>query len=535
MPEQESQQHAASRAPKKRISYAVQTPEETMIRELPFVVGVLADISGVSAKNTSSIWERKFIGLSQDNIDAVQASVLPRLSLDVPNRLETVEARLRVDLRFSSLSDFEPSSIVRQVPALRELSASTSAERDRRSATGTALGSFLDQVLQQTEAQAPQYQAEGFATDSERVLSMQLDEILRAPALQQLAATWHGLRHLTARAADKPDVKVYVLDAGKKTLTRDFEKAAGFDQTWVFKRVHDDVFGVLGCWPFGLLIGDYEFSNHPEDLGFLERMSEVAATIGAPMVAAASPGMFGIEQFELLSERGALERLLEGPGYERWRSFRKSALSRYAALALPRVVFPVSEEAAEHKTRAWGNPGYVFAARLIDIYSRDGDFVASRGADGEPGSAVPAVETAFTELQARHLSDLGFLALARPEGARRARFVETRPCHKPARYANPVVSADARLASDLRCVLAVSRIVNYVKVQMIEESHAGKPAREYVGEIDRWLQTCVASGLLRQARLELLPGAGAQVALHVLPDLGPEKLTSPIRVVMALP
>lgn len=540
MAENKAQQNASSQPPqRRRITYSVKTPEETITRELPFVLGILADLSGDSRAGAPGLQDRKFIMVYQDNFDAIQAAISPQLSLEVPNLLGTGDARLRVDLRFSNLSDFEPAAIVARVPALRDLPAgSAPAGRSRTPAADTGFSSLLDGILRQTEAQTPLYQAHGpadFAPDAERSRTNQLNEILRSPEFLRLKATWRGLRYLVNQAADKPDVRVFALDVRKKELLQDFQKSAAFDETWIFKRVHDDVFGVLGCWPFGVLIGDYEISNHPMDLELLEHAAEIAAAVGAPFVAAASPQMFGVEKLARLPDGSNLQRLFEGPAYARWRSFRAAAASRYAALALPRVLFPPPDAAADPGTRPWGNAAYAFAARLIESHCTRGDFVGVSGIGRAGTTDLPDIEVPVAERQARQLSDFGFLPLAHVVAANWTGFIEARPCHEPARFTSRAATADARLASDLRCVFSVSRFVQYVKVQMIEKAHSGRPAREYVPEIDQWLKSCAENGILREARLELRPGTRPQVVLHLLPNLGDEKLNSPIRLVMDAP
>ena len=236
MVENNAKQNASSQpVQRRRITYSVKTPEETMTRELPFVVGILADLSGGSRAGGPGLSDRKFIMVHQDNFDAVQAAISPRLSLEVPNLLGTGDARLRVDLFFSNLSDFEPAAIMRRVPALRDFQAGTApAGPSLTSAGDTAFSSLLDGILQQTEAQIPRYQAHGpagAASDSDRLRAGQLDEILRAPEFLRLKASWRGLRYLVDRAAGNPDVKVLVLDVRKKELLRDFQKSSAFDET----------------------------------------------------------------------------------------------------------------------------------------------------------------------------------------------------------------------------------------------------------------------------------------------------------------
>ena len=82
-------------------------------------------------------------------------------------------------------------------------------------------------------------------------------------------------------------LKIKVLNASKKELLRDLQRAPEFDQSALFKKVYEEEFGVFGGAPFGALIGDYEFGKHPEDIELLEKVSQVAAAAHAPFLTAA--------------------------------------------------------------------------------------------------------------------------------------------------------------------------------------------------------------------------------------------------------
>ena len=109
------------------------------------------------------------------------------------------------------------------------------------------------------------------------------------PQLQKLEGTWRGLKYLLDQSETSPMLKIRVLNVSKKDLLRDLQKAAEFDQSATFKKVYEDEFGIFGGEPYGALIGDYEFSKHPEDLELLEKVSQVAAGAHAPFLSAASP------------------------------------------------------------------------------------------------------------------------------------------------------------------------------------------------------------------------------------------------------
>src|SRR4029453_17358218 len=88
-------------------------------------------------------------------------------------------------------------------------------------------------------------------------------------------------------------LKIKVMNVGKKELGKDLEKAIEFDQSALFKKIYEEEFGTFGGAPFGALIGDYEFSNHPQDMALLEKISNVAAAAHAPFISAASAQPLG--------------------------------------------------------------------------------------------------------------------------------------------------------------------------------------------------------------------------------------------------
>jgi type VI secretion system protein ImpB len=109
------------RPPRVHITYDVETGGAIEKREIPFVVGVLADLAGQPDKGLSPIKERKFIEIDRDNFDEVMKKMTPRIAFKVDNRLMNDDTQLGVELRFSSMADFEPEQLARQVEPLRRL------------------------------------------------------------------------------------------------------------------------------------------------------------------------------------------------------------------------------------------------------------------------------------------------------------------------------------------------------------------------------------------------------------------------------
>src|SRR4051794_16554163 len=119
----ESLQHKLDRVrrPRVQITYDVETNGAMQKVELPFVVGVLADLSGQPAGAPRPLKERKFVTIDRDNFNDVLEKAAPRVALKVRDRLTDGEGRLAVELKFGQIDDFEPARVAEQIGPLREL------------------------------------------------------------------------------------------------------------------------------------------------------------------------------------------------------------------------------------------------------------------------------------------------------------------------------------------------------------------------------------------------------------------------------
>ncbi len=119
----ESTQHRLDRvrAPRVHLTYDVEVGGAIQQKELPFVVGVLADLSGKPDEELPRLKDRKFVEIDRDNFDKVMASMKPRLAFQVDNALQADGTKMNVELRFGSMDDFDPEAVVRQVEPLRKL------------------------------------------------------------------------------------------------------------------------------------------------------------------------------------------------------------------------------------------------------------------------------------------------------------------------------------------------------------------------------------------------------------------------------
>ncbi|QDS87374.1 hypothetical protein EC9_15520 [Rosistilla ulvae] len=152
----DSRQHTLDRVrrPRVQVTYDVDTGGAMESKELPLVVGVMADLSGQPEVANAPLKERKFVPIDRDNFDDVLAKSNARVAARVDNKLTDDNSQLSVALNFRSLEDFEPEQVARQVPVLREL-------LDMRTQLSNLLGKLegndkleelLSEVLENSEA-----------------------------------------------------------------------------------------------------------------------------------------------------------------------------------------------------------------------------------------------------------------------------------------------------------------------------------------------------------------------------------------------
>ncbi len=111
---------ARNRAPRVQIEYDVELYGAEKKVQLPFVMGVLADLSGKPAQPLAPVDDRKFLDIDVDNFDSRMKAIKPRAAFQVPNTL-TGDGNISVDITFESMDDFSPAAVARKVDALSKL------------------------------------------------------------------------------------------------------------------------------------------------------------------------------------------------------------------------------------------------------------------------------------------------------------------------------------------------------------------------------------------------------------------------------
>src|SRR6202051_2633479 len=131
------------------ITYEVETEGAEVLRELPFVVGVIGDFSGDPTQPLRPLPDRNFIQIDRDNFNEVMARMTPGLNIRVANKLADDGSEMAVGLKFNAIEDFEPARVAEQVPALKALLETRNKLRDLMSKVDRSeqLESLLEPIL----------------------------------------------------------------------------------------------------------------------------------------------------------------------------------------------------------------------------------------------------------------------------------------------------------------------------------------------------------------------------------------------------
>src|SRR6478609_5325444 len=322
-------------------------------------------------------------------------------------------------------------------------------------------------------------------------------------------------------------LKIRMLQLSKRELGRDLQRAVEFDQSQLFKKVYENEFGSPGGEPYGALVGDYEWTNHSEDVETLRLVSNVAAGAFAPFISGVGAGMFGFQDWSELSRPRDLAKIFETTEYIKWRGFRETEDARFVSLVMPRVIArvpygaatkPIDEFAYEeapknadgterqmsHNHYCWMNAAYVMGARLTDAFAQYSFCTAIRGAEGGgkvnnlpthtfisddgDGDAKCPTEIGITDRREAELSNLGFLPLCHYRNTDYAVFFGAQSTQKPKKYDRPEATANAAISARLPYMMATSRIAHYLKVIARDKIGSFKEASDVETWLKRWIE-----------------------------------------------
>ena len=419
-------------------------------------------------------------------------------------------------------------------------------------------------------------------SEIDELLASQVNEILHHPDFQRLEGSWRGLYYFVMNTETSTKLKIKVLNTSLNDLRADLTKAIEFDQSNLFKKIYEEEYGTFGGAPYSCLIGDFYFSNHPQDITFLELISGVAAAAHTPFITAISSLFFNLDKFEDLPYPRDLSKLFESPDYIKWNAFRNSEDSRYITLLLPRILmrlpygdntlpvvgFSFEEDVGIGDTDkfCWGNPAYALGQRITTAFALYNWTAAIRGVEG--GGVIEGLptyvfktlegdrvvkcptEVAITDRREKELSDLGFLTACYCKGTDFAVFFGGQTAQRPKVYNLDEANANASLSTRLTYMLVASRFAHYIKVLMRDKVGSFLTKENVETYLNTWLSGYIllnddapasikAQYPLTEGRIDVydVPGAPGSYksVIYLRPHFQMEELTASIRLVATLP
>lgn len=416
----------------------------------------------------------------------------------------------------------------------------------------------------------------------DELITKQLNEVMHHPDMQKLEGTWRGLHYFVMNTETSTRLKLRLMNVTKKELLTDLEKATEFDQSQLFKKVYEEEYGTFGGAPYSMLLGDFDFGRHPQDMALLEKISNVAAAAHAPFIAATSPKLFDMGSFTEMGVPRDLAKIFESLELIKWRSFRESEDSRYVTLTLPQILMRLPYGAStvpvegvnyeedvtgkNHSKYLWANSSWALAQRITNAFAQHGWCAAIRGVEG--GGMVTGLPThtfktdegdialkcpteiAITDRREKELSDLGLIALVHCKNTDYAAFFGGQTTNKPKVYNTNSANANSRVSAQLPYLLAASRFAHYLKVIMRDKIGSFMTRENVEVYLNTWIANYVllndnagqetkAKFPLREARVDVTEVAGKpgcyKAVVFLKPHFQLEELTASIRLVAELP
>lgn len=362
------------------------------------------------------------------------------------------------------------------------------------------------------------------------LLTTQMNEIMHAPEVREIEGTWRGLHYLVNNTETDQKLKIRVMNITKDQLADTLEDFEGqmWDQSPVFKRLYTDEYSMFGGEPFGAIVGAYEFSHHPRDVGLLRNMSGICASAHAPFIAAASPKLFRMESWQELPNPQDLQQIVSSPDYASWQSLRESEDARYIGLTMPRVLarlpygaatIPVKGFAFEeqidgkHDHYVWMNAAFAMGVNINRSHKLYGWGSQIRGVesggsvinlpvhsfptdDGSIAMKCPT-EIAIDDRREAELAKLGFMPILHRKNTDIAAFIGAHSLQddeaRAGRLVDPDAQANERLSANLPYLFPVSRFAHYLKAMARDKVGTFKERADMQVWLSEWINRYVLS------------------------------------------
>ena len=663
------------RPPRVKITYDVETQGSIQKKTLPFVVGVISDLSGDTTMS-QTYKSRKFIFLDKDNLSNVMQYINPTITISIHTEKNEVTTYVEektiknasqediaqskndnkknihdknktseqvqtkrvqtnsesITITFTCIDDFHPDSLVHKIPYFQTLLSQRQALVDLSIKVDAhdVINNFLVelkhdknklQTLKTAAMQNPQsdvikklltemelpvsdenllcissYLQHMTVTNSQdayvdvitalknvdEIMSSSMDQILHNDKFKILEGRWRGLHYLINKSELGESLKIRLLVASRQEILQDLQKASEFDQSYLFKMVHDAEYGTAGGEPYSILIYDEYFSPSNQDVEFLRLLGQVAAASHAMLISSINADMFNMQSFTEINNPRDLSKIFDSSKFVKWKQLRMTEDARYISLTMPRtlmrplysntnnpiVQFDYNETISSDNNDllCWGNSAYTLGERINNAFSLYNWTSAIRGVEGgglvtnlptfsfktifgDLGLKCPS-EVDIPDRREKELSDLGFISLCHIKDTDTSVFFSGQTIQSPKVYIDNDATENASLSARLPYILNASRFAHYIKMLMRDKIGKFMSGAEIQTYLQNWLaqyvllshnadQASKAAYPLREAKVvvneEEGVAGGYQAILYLRPHFQFEEVAASIRLVAKLP
>lgn len=515
------------RPPRVHISYEVETEGAIVMKSLPCIIGIIADITGKRADIFESYETRKFVYINQFNFNEILLNARP--AVDVGIILENGETDSFL-LTMKTMEDFDPMNIINNIPALNTLwerkrklkdllvKISNSSKIYKKALEindeKSLIDSFSDYKFITEEEKAYTLEIFRFLIDINKnegnilavltqkikelndLFSKNLDLILHNKDFQRLEATWRGLLYLVKNGSLSETLKVRVFNSTFDEIEHDLTTAMDFDQSYLFNKVYEEEFGTYGGNPYTALFIDHYLDKTAKNMAFVRNLSKIASCAHLVTLLGTDPHLLNLESFENIPDVKDFSLVFESNELIPFKSFRNTEESRYIGLVLPRFISRLpygpngldtgelnyTETIAGHEDFCWSNSVYLYAQRVCNSFfnfnwlasivgPENGGMVSNlptylyKSYNGDEIIKCPT-EVAITDRKEYQLSKCGFVSLCYCKDQDYAVFFSGQSANKPLIYNKENATANANLSSKIQYMLNASRFAHYIKCIM---------------------------------------------------------------------
>lgn len=495
--------------------------------ELPFVIGVIADLEGNSVSGSWVSQHREAIELNRSQFDALVDTIRPRVMVRLPRTELTTSIGEELTLTMRCMADFEPSAIAKQIVLQASLGANAPAS-DSPNATQIGYVQNPPVPLARSTIET-RHNVEAPVTIDARFYPI-VTAVLHDPAFLRLEGAWRGLQHLVMGAPSDEIIAIDVYPTSRSVLEEDLLASPSFEQSRLWRWAYEDRMRNADSPLLAAIVCDFEFDHSPRDVALLTRLSEIGAHAAAPILAGASPAFFGMTAFSefAMCDRVGSRIARDSNAYAGWNALRDAKTSNFLSLTLPRFLarhvygtqgvtkkadglddfeeFPHSDDRPiddlDQSKLCWSTAAYLAALNIVRSFHRFGMGAAIRGEmngglsdplpsfvyhakRGEPIMVGPAEVQNGVRADCE-LSGLGFLSMVQLDQQDRCVFYGAQTVQRPKKFTELDRTSDAQFCARLPYVLATGRLLHCLARYAQAMVGGSRSPRQVEAELTEW-------------------------------------------------